>query len=328
MALSYDDEKLFGFDAGRILSRYAGGLGQVDGLQLFVREGRWTAGILAGTQPDYLTSGLDPSQQKGAAFVNFVSGAGALDRTEITIAYGRQLHEGRFDRDFLFMQGSMQLGTFLSLYESSEADLHVLRDGERTTAFRLTNTFLTLSCYPVEWLTVSGGYDATRNIYLFDSMRSIADSLLDHELRQGFRAALDFRLPENLIASVRGTYRPKAGEPRDSRTLGGSLRSYAIGGTTLGAGLGFTRIVGAYTDGQDITLDADWWIGPALTINARLDRYAFHVVSSDDRFRTTTLTGMVSVRLSRSWYSMLSVDQVWDDVRSSQRLYAEIGVRF
>ncbi len=328
MSLSSGPGGWFGFDAGRLTSRYAGGLGQVDGAQFYVRNGNFTAGILVGTQPDYTNSGIDVTQQRGVLFVNYGWGDVFLNRSDFTLAYGQQLHEGRFDRDFLYLQGSSRLSSKLMLYESTEIDLHTMNNGMRKSSFNLTNSFVTLSYMPNDWLTVNGGYDATRAVYLFDTMKSIADSLINRELQQGFRSSVSVRLPLHLTASVDGTYRLKTFNTRDSRTLSGSLRSYSILGSPLSLGARYSRIFGAYTDGRDISADADFWITGNLSLNTRLDQYVYDLVGSTQGYKTTTLTGMINWSISRKWYTMVSVDQVWDTTQDTQRIFFELGLRF
>ena len=328
MSISSTPTQGIGFDAGRLVSRYAGGLGQVDGAQVYLKEGNFAAGALLGTQPDYANSNLDFTQQRGIVFASYGWGDLFANRTDLTVAYGQQLHQGRFDRDFLYLQGSSRLSSALMLYESSEIDLHTINNGVKSGAFNLTNTFASVSYFPTDWLTVNGGYDATRAIYLFDSMKSIADSLIDRELQQGFRGGLSFRLPLHLTASFDGTYRAKTSDTRDSRSLSGSLRSFSILGTPLSLGVRYSRILGAYTDGRDISADADFWVGGSISLNARLDQYVYDIVGTAQGYKTTTLTGMVNWSFSRKWYTMVSFDQVWDTTLDSQRIFFELGMRF
>ena len=329
MTLGYRDGSSFGMDVGRLISQYAGGLGQLDGAQVFVKTGPMTIGVLGGTQPDYTTSGFDFSQQRGAAFVNLaVDETDFMNRKSLTLAYGRQLHQGKFDRDFLYTQANAQFGSSVSFYENAEIDLHTLQNGVSTNGFSLTNSYLSLTYLPVDWLSVAGGFDASRSIYLFDSMKSIADSLIDKELQEGYRGSLSLRLPFKVMLGFNGTYRVKTANTRDSRTLGGTIRTYDLFGAGIGLGGGYMRILGAYTDGKDVSADADAWISSFLSLNFRLDQYTYQLVVSGDQNKTTTLTGMLNFRISRSWYSMISFDQVWDTIRSTQRLFVELGMQF
>jgi hypothetical protein len=328
LSLSSQGESEVGWDVGRMTSRYVGTLGQTDGGQVTLRSGYLTMGVLLGLQPDYQTSHPDPDQQKAALFANFRFGDSYAEREEFTLAYGKQLHKGKLDRDFLSIQGMSQLGPTLFVYENSEFDLHDITNGTRRTSFHMTNAFLTVSYLPVEWLSVSSGYDAMRSIYLFDSMRSIADSLIDREIRQGFRTGVTFRLPGRMIAAFNGSFRAKTENTRAAHTLGGTFRVSEIAELPIGSGLSYSKISGSYSTGDDVTFDSDYWISPYASATVRVDQYVFHLTGLPDRFRTTTLSGSVNIRFTMGWYALVSLDQLWDTVQNSQRVFLEAGLQF
>ncbi len=329
MSLSYDEpESNYGWNAGRITSVFMGGLGQVDGAQAYVKTGGFAFGVLGGLQPDYLTSGVDSHQQKGAFFAHYGWEGERFTRWDATIAYGRQWFNGKLDRDFLYVQNSARLGTDLFLYQSSEIDMHVMENGARVNKFRLTNTYATLSYVPASWLSVSAGFDATRNIYLLESMKSIPDTLFDHTLREGYRAALSIRIPMNIILTTTGRYRPATETERKSWSLGGGARIIDLAGTGINLGGQYNKLVSVYTDGKDLTFDADDWITRDICLTLRYDRYAYTVTSVASRYVSTTGTANVQWRLSRTLFLMLNYDKVWDSLRDSERLMGEFGVRF
>ena len=328
-SLSYDDDRAwYGYTLGRVTSRFVGGLGVFDGGQVFIRRNNVAVGLLLGTQADYRTSGIDGDQQKVAAFVNCSWGGEVFRQSDITFAYGQQLYQGKLDRDFLYLQTSARFGSEVSLYQSSEIDLHKISAGTRSGALRVTNTFVTLSYSPVSWLNSTGGYDATRNVYLFESMKSIPDTLLDKKLQQGYRAGATVRLPYNVALFGTANFRLKRGTTRSARTLGGGVRVSDIARTQLNAGVQYSSIMGVYTEGNDVTVDVDCWMSTVMSLSLRIDRYAYTLLTQSDRLVTTTAGANVNYRISRSWYCVFNIDQVWDSTRNSQRIYFELGVHF
>ena len=329
LSLSYDDPNtLVGWNAGRVTSFYMGGLGQVDGAQVYVKSGRFAVGALAGFQPDYRTSGVETQQQKGALFVHYGWKGEQFSRWDATVAYGRQWYEGKLDRDFLYVQNTARLGLDLFLYQSTEIDLHVMEGGVQTNKFQLTNTYATLSYMPLSWLSASAGFDATRNIYLFESMKSFPDTLFDRTLREGYRGSLSFRVPFNITLSATGRYRPPSGLERRSRSLGGGARIVDVAGTGINLGGQYNDLTGVYTDGKDITVDADDWITRDLCLMLRYDRYAYTVVAQQSRYVSTTGSVMLQWRISRELFSIVTYEKVWDSLRDSERLMCELGIRF
>ncbi len=328
-SLSYDDpQTAVSGSVGRVTSAFMGGLGQVDGGQVYVKSGGFAAGVLAGFQPDYATSGLSTQQQKGALFVHYGWEGAQFYRWDATVAYGRQLYDGKLDRDFLYVQNSGRLGMDLFLYQSTEIDLHIIENGVRTKKFSLTNTYVTLSYMPLSWLSASAGFDATRNIYLFESMKSFPDTLFDHTLKEGYRGSLSVRLPFNVILTGNGRFRPSSGPERKTRSIGGGARFVGLAGTGINIGGQYNSLTGVYTNGKDFTLDADDWITRDLSLMLRYDRYAYTVVGQQTQNVATTGSVMLQWRISRTFFWMINYDRVWDSLRDSQRLMCELGVRF
>ncbi len=329
LSLSYDIPGMwYGYSIGRIASRQVGGLGVFDGGQLFIRTGGVTFGVLAGAQADYATSAVNPELQKYAAFLNIAWGGGVLSRSSVTVAYGQQLFRGKPDRDFLYLQSSFRIGSDFFLYQSTEVDVHDKSDGQRVAKPHLTNTFVTASYSPASWISVNAGYDAARIVYLFESMKSLPDTLLDRTLKEGYRLSLLFRLPANLIATTDGTFRPASGATGSARTLGASLRAGDILGSDFNLGIRYANIRGLYTGGDDVTLDLDRWIAQWLMASVRFNRYDYRITGQEGRSLSRAAGANLYIRLARSYYCSLNADRVWDDARTSQRFYCELGIHF
>jgi hypothetical protein len=329
MSLNYDaPTSWFGFSAGRVVSRYVGGLGAIDGGLLFARTGSLTAGVLAGTQPDYRTSAYDKDHQTVTAFANYAFGGDLFRPADVTIAYGQQLVKGRLDRDFLYLQGSFSPGEQLYFYQSTEVDLHTLVDGQQRSSPRLTNTFLTVSYTPIRWLNINAGYDASRSIFLLESMRTFPDSLFDRELRQGIRTAVMARLPANVSVGASAHVRLPTASLPSARNLGLSVRAGDILESGINAGVQYTDMNSSTNTGHELGADIDRWFGSVLTLGLHFDRYTSTLPSADNLTVTSTLGLLMSVRLSRAWYAVFSADQVDDGTRIVYRLFGELSLHF
>ncbi len=317
-----------GFSVGRILSPFLGGLGQFDGGQVYGRSGGFSFGLAAGTQANQLNSSFQTGYQKAAVFVNYAVSREEFQGTEMTVAYGQQLNHWNFDRDFLYTQLAIRTTGPVSFYESSEFDLHDISNGTKVSRFHLSNVFMNVTYTPVRWASLYAGYDANRLIYLFESMKTIPDTLFDRNLQQGVRGGLTFRLPSNILLLLNGTYRPGMGSQRNAKSGNATVRMSDIASSGFNAGLRYTNTRGVYTNGDGFTFDVDRWLSNWATVGARLDQWTYTILVSGERLHTTTLTLNTSMRLSRSWYLLVNFDQLWDSLRNSQRIYAEIGMHF
>ena len=96
------------------------------------------------------------------------------------------MREGKLDREFLYLQNSFDASRLLNFYHSTEIDVNEMHSGKIEKKLHLTNTYLSIGSAPLDWLSLSAGYDATRNVYLFETNSSVADSLLIKHFSKGF----------------------------------------------------------------------------------------------------------------------------------------------
>ncbi|MFA6439931.1 MAG: hypothetical protein WCX28_11525 [Bacteriovoracaceae bacterium] len=317
-----------GYGIGRLSSEYVGGMGTFDGGQFFYRYDNFTSGFLYGAKVQDRTIGIDANETKGAFFVNAKFGSDFLHQYSGTVAYGRQLVKGNMDREFFYLQNFFMMGSELSFYESSEFELNDIDKGVKSRTFKLSNTFFSINYYPLQWLSSNIGYDGTRSVYLFESMKSISDTLLDKNIMNGFRAGATIRLPYFMSLSGNISYRSKKGDSRDSRNISGTYRISDLLQTEIGAGLRYADIRGVYSDGTNITFDLDRTFFSAMSLALRYDYYKYSILVFHQSYTTHTLTLNSSYRFSKRLFSSFAVDGILDNTMNSVRVYAELGYRF
>ena len=323
-----DPTAAFGIGVGRLSSEYVGGMGTFDGGQVVYRYDNFAAGFLAGARVQDRWIVVDVEETKGAFFVNTKIGTDILHQYNGTLAYGRQMVKGNLDREFIYLQNFFMMGSAFSLYESSEIELNDINNGVKERTFKLSNTFLSVNYYPADWVSTNIGYDGSRSIYLFESMKTFSDTLLDKNLMNGYRAGATFRLPYFMSISGNISYRTKKGDARDARTISGSYRISDILGSEVGADVRYADIIGVYSDGKNVTLDVDRTFFSKLSVSLRYDYYRYSILSLKQTYTTHTATVNSSYRFSRSIYSSLALDGILDNTMNSFRIYAEIGYRF
>ncbi|MEI7906985.1 MAG: hypothetical protein WCI84_06460, partial [Bacteroidota bacterium] len=267
-------------------------------------------------------------ETKASLFLNYRQGIDFFHQFDGTIAYGRQMVSSRLDREFLYLQNSLSLGPELSLYESTELELNDITNGVVKGALKLSNTLFSINYYPVQCFTSCHRYDASRSVYLFETMKTMSDTLFDKNILQGFRGNVTFRLPYFITLSTNGTFRTRKGSTRDSYNLGTSLRMSDILGTDINAGVRYARIVGEFSDGNNYTIDFDRTFFYALSASLRYDYYQYTITSLKQTYTTQTATANLYYRISKMWYTSLSVDGIFDTTMNSYRVYAEVGMRF
>ncbi|MBI2427622.1 MAG: hypothetical protein HYV29_02255 [Ignavibacteriales bacterium] len=327
--LHHDDPaSAFGYGMGRMTSRYVGGLGTFDGGQFFYQAGNVTTGVMVGAKVDDLSYEVNSNDNKGALFVNYQYNSEFVKHYDGTFAYGQQLAKGKLDREFIYLQNFLSLGSDLSIYESTELELNDIDNGIRKRSFTLSNTYLSVNYYPYSWLSGNVGYDGSRSVYLFESMKSIPDTLFDKHLMQGYRAGATVRLPYFISLSGNLSYRTKKGDARDARTLSGTVRSADLFGTEIGASVRYADIVGVYSDGTNVTVDLDRTFFYRLSLTVRYDYYSYTILSNASSYITHTYTVSGNYRITKMLYAALNADRVNDSMMNSYRLFVEMGIRF
>jgi hypothetical protein len=318
----------FGYGIGRLNSPYVSGLGTFDGGQVYYRISSFTFGVLGGAASSVPASSLSFSGTKNAAFVNYRSGRDVFHQFDGTVAYGLQMRNGQLDRNFLYLQNSLSLGSRLSFYETSEVDMSKPSDGTHVPGLSFSNTFFSINYFPTKWLFANVGYDAYRNVYLFQTMKYIPDSLIDRNILQGFRGSASAYLPGQITVSVNGSYRTRNGYARSEHTLGGSVRASDLLDLGIGGSIRYMNMTGVYSNANDLTLELDATLFYDLDVSLSYDSYDISVSLLQQTYTTQTISGFLDYSFSSRWFSSLGLDDVLDPSMNSFHVYAEIGVRF
>lgn len=318
----------FGYGIGRLSSRFVSGLGTFDGAEAYYRISSFTAGVIGGAVPLVPSSTLGYAGTRTAAYLNYHSGTDIFRQYDGTAAYVQRMVGGKLDRNYLYLQNSLSLGSDMSFYESSEIDLSRLSNDRPATGLNFSNTFFSMNYFPVKWLFANIGYDAYRTVYLFQTMKSIPDSLIDTGILQGFRAAVTAYLPGSVTISADASMRTRPDYARTEHTVGGSVRSSDLLDLGLGASVRYMNLIGVYSNATDVTLELDRTFFEALDVTLSYESYDMTVSIVQQTYKTQTISGFLDYDFARDWYSTVGLDDIIDPTMNSFRLYTEIGLRF
>jgi hypothetical protein len=180
---------------GRFLLPWAPSLNTIDGGYFARRlDKELTAGVFAGSTPNPTAWNYDPSQQIAGAFVALEHGS--YQGLHLASTAGVAVNRSHFhpEREFLFFENTLMLGTRFSIYHDLEVDKlapALTSDGQNPV--RLARSYLTLRFQLNKALSFDLSHNYFRDVPTFDT-RLLGTGLLDQFLFQGFSGGLKWSI--------------------------------------------------------------------------------------------------------------------------------------
>lgn len=172
---------------GRFLLPWAPSLNTIDGGYAGRRLGKnFTAGIFAGSTPNPTAWNYDPNRQMAGSFVAYE--VGSYETVRYTSTTGAAVTRSHWhpERQFLFFENSLSVGTKISIYHDLEVDrLAPALTSNGNTNPRLARSFATVRLQPFKRLALDLSHNYFRDVPTFD-LRLLGTGLLDQYLFQGF----------------------------------------------------------------------------------------------------------------------------------------------
>jgi len=180
------------------VDRVCTGIGFIDGLYLTKRLSEYfKVGIVAGSEPDYLTNNIDFDRKKTGVFVAYDNGYESDHRISLSGAISGSYYKGDINREFLYLRGNYS-GPLITLYNSFEVDINRnWRKDKEGKNLKLSNIYSNLSIKPLEYLKLFISYDNRQRIYTFSS-KETPDSLFDSSNHEGIKSGFNLKPYNNI----------------------------------------------------------------------------------------------------------------------------------
>jgi hypothetical protein len=317
-----------GFSAGRFVSRFVTSIGALDGGELFVREGRFTAGAIAGAGVQSRVMGIGGNQRSVGGFLAYHQGESFLDSYDASVAYVRQTVGGNLDRAFLSVQNSIAMGGNLNAYGSADVELREMTNGVIASRPFLSSILVFVNYVPTPWLSTNFGFDGTRSVYLFESMKGISDSLFHEALQQGFRFNGTLRLGLGYTLTTEASVSSHAIDGGSSHALGAGIRVTDIFSSRVFGSFRFRTVGGSFLSGSQLTAGLGRSFLQRLDITLQYDSRSYTVDRLKQTYTTQTFSGNANLWLSRNLYGMFGADYMLDNTMNGLHYFLECGYRF
>lgn len=255
LALIYDLNKSTKITLGRKINLRLSNIGAVDGLQVEKSFGGFAVGAIAGTRPDYSNYGFNKDLLQFGGYLGFnTKNQGSFSET--SVAFMQQMNTSNIDRRFLYFQHSNSLIKNLYFMGTFEVDLYQLKvdtannSETATNGFDPTGMYLSLRYKFSNKLSISGSYDARKNVIYYETYKTFIDRMLETEMRQGFRLQASYRFTRDLTFGLQTGYRFLKSDPRPSKNIYGYLTYNNIPGANITLTLSGTYTESSYMNGQ------------------------------------------------------------------------------
>jgi len=332
LSVSYEPNKTTRFLLGRRINPKISSIGAMDGLQVEKTIKKFTLGALAGTRPDYVNYGFNGSLFQYGAYLAYNIKKDKA-HSENSLAFMEQLNQWKTDRRFIYFQHTNSLINNLNVFFSFEADLYQvnydsLNNEIQQHRFSPTGLYFSLRYKLTEKLSVSGSYDARKNVMYYETYKTSIDTLLEKEMRQGFRLQANYRITKNLAVGIQSGYRYLKSDPRASKNINGYLTYSQFGGLKLSATLSATYLENSYMTGKiaGLNLSRDFKGKVHTGIGYRYIDYWLPESLSD------LTQHHVEANLNWQFYRNLSLSAYYEATFEQSdryhRIYAQLRIRF
>lgn len=329
VSFSYEDESaMINYKIGRIISSTFSGVGYIDGLQLQQNVSEnFRYGVFAGTQPQWQYSTVQTALQKYGAYVNFSSGDFNSGRYEGTVAVAGEYHGATVSREFLYVQNNYNTSRF-NIYQSADVDLN--RDWRKERAgetVSMTNLYVYSNYQLTSDFSLGLSYDNRKNYYTYE-IRSLADSLFDDAMRQGFRGNIRLKLPGRIHLFGNVGLRTVDSDQKNALSYALGINKYDLTPLRLFAGLYASSFSNHYSDGYHGSLRLGKTFRAGHDAELAFGAYAYNLRATTGSRRNQWLRFNFSLQLPASLYLTEQYEYTWGNDAEGHRFYTELGYRF
>ena len=259
LALRYDINKYIHITAGRKINPKISSIGAMDGVQFEKTFNNISAGVLAGTRPDFRNYSFNSNLFQYGAYISYTKKSVKF-YSESSIAFMEQKNHSITDRRFLYFQHSDNIGKKLSFFGTFELDLYKIENNKARSTFDPTGIYLSARYRMTKRLNLSGSYDARKNVIYYETYKTTIDTLMERELRQGFRLSANYRIARSIMFGLQSGYRFLKTDQHPSRNAYSYISYNDIPGINISATLSATYLESAYLNGKilGISLNRDF----------------------------------------------------------------------
>jgi len=312
---------------GRHLNNKISNISSIDGLQFETGVDEWSFGAAVGSRPDFNNMGINLKLFEYGVYVNRddVLSFGDMQNT---LGYFEQTNDFKTDRRFLYLQHSNSAIENTRIFLSTEVDIFKKELGESKTDFSLTSLYTSVNIRPSDVFSINFSYDARKNVIYYETFKTLVDSIIENETRQGFRARLTLKPLKNLFFGGNYGYRFRPGDLKPSNNYGGYITYSRFPGIETSATVSFNRLSSSYVEGDIWSANLNRQIvgGIDMMLGYRFTNYKFR--SGIEDLKQNSVSINLNTYLLKPVLLNFTYEGIFEKVRSSGRLLVNLTYRF
>lgn len=328
LAFKYDINESMQVVAGRHRNRNISNVGSIDGIQVEKSFNKYYAGAVVGYRPDFgdLSFNSDLLEYGGYFGRSDTLTEGFMNNN---IAFMQQTNNSKTDRRFVYIQHSNNLLGNTYFFASSEIDLYKKILEEESGKPVLTSVFFSFRYSPARFFSATLSYDARKNIVYYETYKNFIDSLFENETRQGLNLRTNFRLFSNLFLGLNGGYRFRGGDIKPTRNAGGYLSYSLIPVIESSVSVSYNILLTNYVESSvaGVRISKSFFNNMA-DFSAGYRRSEYELINSSIKTSQNIFSVDISTRISRILSLSLSYEGVFENERTSGRIFAGFAARF
>lgn len=337
LSLNYAFNRNNSVSVGRKVNPRLSNVGAIDGLQYETKLKPFSAGVFAGTRPDYMNYSFNANllQYGGYFGHDYVNKQGGNMQT--SIAFVEQQNNGNTDRRFAYLQHSNSLLKKLYFFGSIEFDLYNKKKviTAQDTSFaqnntpNLSNLYVSLRYKLTRQLSLSLSYSERQNIIYYETYKSIVDQLLEDATMKGYMFQVNYHPLKLMTIGANAGYRFSKQDPKPSKNLYTYLTYSVVPLVHVSATLSATLLETVYLSGRIYSLGFSRDIIPGKLNGGASYRYVKYTFQSAETPVAQNMAEMdLTWRIMKKLSCSVNYEGTFEKGNNYSRIYVNVTQRF
>lgn len=322
--LSYKTKLTF----GRKNNLKVSNLGSIDGIQLHSRFGGIEAGIIVGSRPNYSDYGYNYKMFQYGFYLSRTDtlGSGTIQNT---IGGFQQTNDFNTDRRFIYLQHINSSIKNIFIFASSEIDLYKRKNGNAENTFSLTSLYLSARFRPNRYFSLSGSYDARKNVVYYETFKNYADSLLESETRQGLRFSVNVRPINYMNVGLHFGYRFRNSDIESTNNYGGYINYGNIPIIKSSVTVSYNKLNTSYLNGAIAGIRLYKYLIPGLlNVGLGYKNVKYDYKMMDYSLKQNIFNIDLTFQLFTKIFLSVNYEGTYEGARTYNRIYINLTNRF